>query len=162
MGGMAAVAALASAAGTVISAVGTIATGQAQKRAAELQARHLEINAKEERAAAQRQAMEYERQTRRALSRAQALAATSGFGATDTTVLDQSGEIARYGTLQKQMAQYGGDSRAAGLRAQAEAARASGQADLIGSYYRAGGTLLSGFSSLYGNYGDVLGWKPPT
>ena len=151
MSTMAAVVAL-SVAGTAVSAVGTIARGQAEARAAAYRAKALEINAKEERAAAQHQAMEEDRQTRYALSKVQAQSAGSGFGADDTSVQNLSGDIARYGSLKAQMAQYGGDSRAEGLRAQANATRLSGDAALTGAYYGAAGSLLSGFSSLYSKY----------
>src|SRR4051812_23010145 len=135
MSGLGAIAAIASLAGTAVSVAGTIATGQAQARAAEYEAKQYEINAKEERAAAQHQAMDLQHQARLAVSRGQAVAAASGFGAGDTTVANQLGEIGRYGSLQSQMAQYGGDSRAAGLNSQAQARRLSGQAALTGSYY---------------------------
>jgi hypothetical protein len=139
--------------GTAVSAVGAIATGQAEQRAADYQAEEDEVSAKEERAAGQHDAMDYQHQLTLAQSAAQARAADSGFGASDPTVESLSGELAEYGTMQSQMAQYGGDSRAAGLQDEAYASRLSGQADATGSYFKAAGTILYGFKGIYDDYG---------
>ncbi len=144
--------------GTVVNAVGTLASGQAAARAANYQAAQLELNAKNERAAGQRDQEEYQRQTKLVLSRLQNNASSGGFSGTDTTALDLTGDIAKYGTYQGQVAAYGGENRAAGLNAQAAAARATGKADLTGSYFKAGGTLLSGFGgTLFDKYGFGFG-----
>jgi hypothetical protein len=140
-------------ASSILGAVGTIASGASAAANAEYQAKQLEINAKEERAAGQHDAMEYDRQKRLALSRIQAVSSASGLGATDPTVLDTAGDVAAYGTLQSQIAQYGGDSRAAGLTAQAAGARAQGKAAQFGSFLDAGSTILGGFTSMYDKYG---------
>lgn len=145
-------------AGTAVSAIGTIATGQAEARAAEMRARQEELNAQNEFAAGQRDAMDVAHQQKLALSRLQNNAASGGFTGTDPTALDLTGEVAAHGTYQQQVAIYGGANRAAGLRAQAAADRASGQAALTGSYFRAGGTLLSGFS---GALRDKYGFGAP-
>lgn len=142
-------------AGTVVSAVGTIASGQAQRQAADFQAAQYEQQAKEERAAAQQQGFEIAHNKKLALSRNQAIAASSGLSATDAGSLDLMGDIARYGTWQEQIAQYGGDSRAAGYNAQAGATRASGKAAQTASFIDAASTIAGGFGSFYTKYGSI-------
>lgn len=151
---MAGAALVLSLAGTAVSAIGSIATGQSQARAAEYEAKQLELNAQNERAAGQRDAQEYLHQTKLVESKLQNNASSGGFSGTDPTALDLTGDIAAHGTYQSAVAQYGGENRAAGLRAQASATRQGGQAALTGSYFKAGGTLLSGFSgTLFDKYG---------
>lgn len=160
--------------GTGVSAVGTIAAGRAQarqaqaaglagKQAADYEAAQLEMRGKEEQAAAQREAEEYRRRKELALSTGQARAAASGFSATDPTALALADEIAKYGTLQEQLATYGGTSRRAGLEAAATGERFSGQSAYEaglktaksirrGSYFDAASTILGGVSTLADKY----------
>lgn len=165
---MAQVAAVIGLVGTVIQAAGTLASGRAAERAgqqqqqvAEYEAKQLDMQAREERAAAQRDAMELARRKRLALSALQARSAASGFMATDPLTYDLMGEIAEYGTLQEQMAQYGGRSRARGVEAQAQGRRLSGQAALAegqaarrASRYAAAGTILGGISGFARRFGS--------
>ena len=153
MAGLSAIATIASLAGTAVSAVGTIAAGRAQKQAADHQAAQLDVRAKEERATAQQKALEVARERRLALSRLQARAAASGFGATDPTILDLAGETAAYGTLRQQIARYGGEARAADLTASAEGARARGSAALQNAGFNAAGTILGGVSTMFRRFG---------
>lgn len=153
MAGLSAIATIASLAGTAVSAIGTIAAGRAQKQAADHQAAQLEVNAKHEQAKAQHEALEVARKKRLELSRLQTRAAASGFGAADPTVLDLTGEVAQYGTLQQQLARYGGEVRGEDLRASAAGARARGEAALRNSYFNAAGTILGGVSSMFRRYG---------
>jgi multidrug efflux pump subunit AcrA (membrane-fusion protein) len=139
--------------GSVVSAMGTIAAGKAQAAAAEYQAKQLEARGKQERAAAQVEAQQYESQKKLALSKHQAHAAASGFSATDPTNLVIADRIERYGTLQQQMVQYGGEDRQAGLEAQAEARRMEGRAAKQGARYSAMGTIIGGFGGLARSYG---------
>lgn len=140
--------------GTVVSAVGTIAAGQARMRAAEFEAKQLENQAEEERAAAQQQGFEIARQKRLAISRNVAVAAASGFSADDASTQDLLGEIEAYGTWQEQIANYGGESRAAGLRAQAKGARMTGRAGVTASYFDAASTIIGGATSMFEKYGS--------
>lgn len=139
--------------GTAVSAAGTIASGQAADRAAKLEARQYEIQAQEEKAAAGLEAYQYEQQTQRAISRTQAVAAASGFTASDAGTLDLIGDIARYGTWQAGIARYGGESRSLGLRGAAQAARERGAAARTASYFDAASTIIGGASSYYSKYG---------
>lgn len=138
--------------GTFMQARGTLAAGKARQQALEYEAQQQELKAKEEQAAAQREAQQYERKKKLALSELQAKSAASGFTATDPTALALADEIARYGTYQEQLAQYGGKSRRAGLEAQAQGSRLTGKAARQGASYSAAGTILGGISSMAGKY----------
>jgi hypothetical protein len=134
-------------AGSAVSAAGTIAAGKAAQQSADYEAAQLDINAKEEQAAAQRDAQQYKDRKELALSSLQAQSAASGFSATDPTTLAIADEIERYGTVQEQMAQYGGKSRRRGLQDQATGRRLEGKAARKGSMYSAAGTILGGIGS---------------
>jgi len=144
---MAVLGTIASIAGTIVSAAGTMAAGKAAKQAANFEAQQLEIKAKEEQAAAQLEAGEHRKQKNLALSKLQANAAASGFTATDPTSLAIADEISRYGTMQEQIAQYGGKSRRAGLESQAVARRMEGKAAASAARTSAFGTIIGGVSS---------------
>lgn len=162
MTGIETIAAIATVAGSAVSAVGTIAAGNAAKEQADYEAAQLDIKAKEEQAAAQQEAQQLREKKERALSSLTARAAASGFSATDPTALALSDEIERYGTLQEQMAQYGGKSRRAGYEAQATGTRITGQAAKKGSRLSAAGTILGGISSLGKYGGSVKGGGSPS
>lgn len=153
MASLATIASVAGLAGSVVSAIGTIAAGQAQKRAANFEAQQLEIRGKEERAAAQREAFQTAREKGLIQSRQQALAASSGAGALDPTILDLASDVEGEGTYRELLAQYGGEERAKGARAQAAGARMSGRAAATGSMFDAAGTILGGFSTFYDRFG---------
>lgn len=137
------------------AAKGTIAAGQAAKQAADYEAAQLDIKANEERAAARVEADEFLRRKELALSSGQAKGAASGFTSTDPSSLAIADEISRYGTVQEQMALYGGESRAEGTKAQAAGRRFEGNAALQGAGLKAkgqkleaAGTILGGISTL--------------
>jgi hypothetical protein len=144
-------------AGSAVSAAGTIAAGNAEAQQAEYQAAQLDIRAKEEQAQGQQEAKQLREQKERALSSLTARSAASGFSATDPTSLALADEIERYGTLQEQMAQYGGKSRRTGTEAQATGARISGKAAKKGSKLSAAATILGGISSGLSKYNTGSG-----
>ena len=146
------IATIASIAGTAVSAMGTIAAGKQQQAAANYEAQQLAMKGKEEQAAGQQEAEQYRRQKNLALSSLTNRAAASGFSATDPTALTIGDEISKYGTLQEQMAAYGGRSRRAGYDASAAVARMEGKAARKGSYYSAAATILGGASTLADKY----------
>jgi hypothetical protein len=146
---MAAISAVLGVVGSLVSAAGTMAAGKAQQQAAEYEAKQLEIKGMEERAAAQREGQEHEKKTDLALSSLQARGATGGFSATDPTALAIGDEIAKYGTYQQQLAMYGGESRQAGLEAQAEGRRMEGRAARQGAKYAALGTIIGGVGGAF-------------
>src|SRR5574341_759638 len=129
------------------------AAGAAQQQAAEYEARQMEV------AAGQRAAQEQRRQAKLVASRALALAAASGAGAADPTVVDIIGDITGEGAYRAAVALYEGEEQARTMRAQAKATRYSGavaeaggrtqrQAAQIGAF----GSLLAGAGSLYEKY----------
>jgi len=143
---------ISSLAGTAVSAAGTLAAGKQEQANANYQAQQLEIRANEEMAAGQREGFELERRKKLALSSLQNKAAGGGFSATDKTALDLTGDIEEYGTLQQQMATYGGASRKRGNEALATGARVAGNAAVIGSRYTAAGTIAGGISTMFDKY----------
>lgn len=143
---------LATVGGSAVSAMGTIAAGDAAYESAKYEAAQLDIKAKEEQAQAQQEAKQFREQKERAQSALTARAAASGFSATDPTALALLDELERYGTLQEQMAQYGGKSRRAGTEAQATGVRMTGKAERRGSRYSAAGTILSGIGGGLSKY----------
>jgi hypothetical protein len=148
---------VATVAGSVMEAGGTIAAGNAAKQQADYEAAQLDIRAKEDQAQGQQEAKQLREQKERALSSLTARSAASGFSATDPTSLALADEIERYGTLQEQMAQYGGKSRRTGTEAQATGARISGKAAKKGSKLSAAATILGGISSGLSKYNTGSG-----
>ncbi len=159
--------------GSVVSAAGTIAganqaaageeyAAKSQQANLEYQAKQLEMKGKEEQAAAQHEVFQQRREKEQVQSALQARGAASGFDATDATSLQIGSEIEKYGTLQEMMASYGGQSRRAGLDAQAAGNRAQGDAIVQGASYSAEATrtagYASGFSSIAGGIGSFAQW----
>jgi hypothetical protein len=149
--------------GADVQAEGALEAGRAQQAAAQWEAQQLEVRAREEKAQAYAEAQDLSRKKVLALSTLQAAAAASGFMADSESTLDVAGEIAEYGTLQEQMAQYGGNSRQNALRNAAEGRRMTGAAQAKGSEYAAAGyrnkgnaSLLGGVSSMAGQFGNFM------
>lgn len=153
MAGLTAIATVAGLVGSAVSAAGTIAAGNAAQQQADYVAAQYDIKAKEEQAQGQLEARQLREKKELAQSALTARSAASGFSATDPTTLALADEIERYGTLQEQMAQYGGKSRRRGYEAQAKGKRISGKAARTGSRYGAAGTILGGISSMNKRYG---------
>jgi hypothetical protein len=148
---------VATAVGTYVSARGTIAAGKQAQAAADYEAAQLDIRAKEERAAARFEAEEKKRTKELALSELTSKSAASGFTATDPSTLALADEIYKYGTLQEQMAMYGGESRGTGAEAQAEGRLFEGRAARSASKTSALATILGGISTMAGRYGQSTG-----
>ena len=170
---MAELALIATAASAGLTAMGTIAAGKsaeaqgrARQQASEFEAKQLDIQATDEKAAAQRDMLQFRRQKNLALSREQTVAAGSGFSATDPTSLAIADEISKYGTYQEQLALFGGTARerdlqlaASGRRFEGETALALGRAQRNASYLNAAGTIIGGVSSMAEKYARR---RPPT
>lgn len=133
-------------AGTALSAVGAIASGNAQSAGLKAQAAAAERQASEERAASQREAMVRAKEARLMMSRQQAVAAASGGGATDPTVLDIMGDTAQQGEFNTQSALYEGEARGRGLEDQAAISRMQARQAKLAGFIGAGSTMLSGVS----------------
>lgn len=115
-------------------------------RAGEFNADQLERQAGEARASSQREAEDERIKAERTGSRALAVAASSGAGVDNPTILDILSGIESQGEYLSEGKRYGGDQRSAGLLDQASAARynasvtaaatkAKGKAALVGSIF---------------------------
>ena len=124
------------------------------------EAKQLRQNAGQEVAASQRAALEERRQANLVASRQLALAAASGAGASDPTVVQMIARTAREGSYRASVALYGGEERARQLRMAAagkdyEGASALEGAEVQASAYKTAGVgeLLKGGGSLFAKYG---------
>lgn len=142
-----------SAAGTILSTVGTISAGRAEDKAAKFQAAQMQQQAGQERAAGQREAIDERRKARLAESRALAVSAASGAGASDPTVLDIMGDLESEGEYRALTALYNGEERARGLESGAAAKRFEGATAKRAGYMKGGATILGGGYSLLDKYG---------
>lgn len=140
-------------AGTALGASGALQRGQQKRAESEFEAAQLEQAAGQHQAAAQRQADTEARQAKYAESRAQAVAAASGAGASGRTVTDIIGRIAQEGSYREALARYQGDSDARQFRLRAAADRVSGANAEKAGNLAAFGTILGGGSDLYSKYG---------
>lgn len=134
--------------------------GIAQNYAYQSKAQQENINAGQERAAAQRKAMAEDRKGTLLNSRAQAVAAASGGGALDPTIINIEGNIAGDAKYNSLTQLYEGESAARTLENGATTdawagknAQAQGKTAMMSGFMKAGGTLLSAGSSLYSKYG---------
>jgi hypothetical protein len=159
---------------TAVSAASTIMAAQAQSEGlkagakaegelAEYKAKQLKAQAGQERATAQRHAVEELRKARHAQSRATAVAAASGGGVQGTDVENILANLGAEGEYNKEAALYEGEQSARGLEDQANAelygsklnkSMANYQARVArkSGYVSAGGDLLQGAASFYGKY----------
>lgn len=144
---------------TAISAAGTLAAGKAEKQSAFAQAQQMNQQAGQERAAAQRVALQNRREANVAASRATALAAASGGSATDPTATKIISDITGQGEFNALTSLYNGEERARGMEYGAKAKIAEGSNAKKASQTKALGTILSTASTLYGRFGN--GGPPP-
>ncbi|MHB0965498.1 MAG: hypothetical protein ACYC36_03500 [Bellilinea sp.] len=155
------------AAGTVLQTIGQLGAGKAAKAAGQrqqvaynFQAAQLDDQANNAVATAQRSARDETRRAELIASRALAVAAASGGGASDPTVVHIISDIKGEGAYRSSVAMYQGEERSRQLKIGASAKRYEGsiaaQAGLDKqSAYKtnAFGSLASGALSLYGKYG---------
>lgn len=146
---LATLATIASVGGSVLSGLGQIQAGKAANVNAKFQAGQLEQQAGQERASAQRVAIEQRRRATIANSNATAAAAASGGGATDPTILDITEDIAGQGEYNALSALFEGEEKARGLKLQAASTRMQGK-----QAQRAG--YISGASTIIGGTGNAL------
>jgi hypothetical protein len=133
--------------GTLLQADAAIQEGAATDKLAKFKARQLEQKAGQERAVSQRKAGSVRRQARFAESRALALAAASGGGASDPTIVNIMAGIAGEGEIGAQSALYEGEERARGAELGAKASLYEGAQAKKAGYLKAGATVLSGIGS---------------
>ncbi|MEN3145687.1 hypothetical protein ABCW43_00070 [Neorhizobium sp. IRAMC:178] len=143
--------------GSLLGAAGTIAAGQAEKKNQDYLAKQEEMRGQEEFAASQREAGQQRKEADLAMSRAQALAASSGGGAgTDApTIVKIMSDTAGQGELNAGTTMYGGISRRSGLYDSAKGRRAAGKASLMGSVLSGFGQAASGIGKAFpkGSFG---------
>lgn len=162
--------------GTGVKAAGQLQAGNAakqaglaQQKAAEFEAGQIDVNAGQVQASSQRAAAEEIRKSMILQSRAVAVAAASGGGALDPTVMALVSGLSAEGQLAFETQLYGGEEQARALKNQAKATRFEGsqraQAGRIAqsnSRLSAGATILSGASKDWGGAGFQNGtYKAP-
>lgn len=141
------------AAGTAISAGGSIIGANSEAKELRSQADQLDANAGLERASSQRAAIDERRQARLVASRGLALAAASGGGADDPSVVNALAGIEGEGEYRALTALYNGDQSAAGMEADAAAKRRGAKSVKTAGLIKAAGSILSTGASVYDRYG---------
>lgn len=161
-------------AGTIIGAAGALRKGWGDKGAYDAAAKNTlaenqyenkiyKQNAQNAKGAAQRSAIEQDRQAKLAISRAVAVAAGSGAGASDPTVNKLVGDIAARGEYNALSALYSGDSEAQYYQNVMAANKYNAESNAAAYRYKgaassgwdeAMGTILSGGSSFLKKYGE--------
>jgi hypothetical protein len=139
--------------GALMNAQGTLAAGNTTREAAYADAAGMERQAGQVRAQSQRTAAEDKRQGRLVQSRVQALAAASGAGAQDPTVLDIQGNIEQDSEYRALSDMYAGDTQAQSLEDNARVTRKYGRNIQKASRTAATGTLLETGATLWDKYG---------
>jgi hypothetical protein len=140
-------------AGTLLTVGGTIAGANERAGSLRAEAAQLDAQAMTDRASSQRKAIEERRQARLASSRALALAAASGGGASDPTVTKLIAGLEGEGEYRALSALYEGEESARGKEAQAAANRKGAKSAKTAGTLNAVGTILSAGASLYDRYG---------
>lgn len=152
---MAAAGSLISYAGLALQAGGAAASystaekaAKARKAAAEFEAQQLEQNAGQVISASQRQAFETTRTGKYTASRALAVAAASGGGASDPTVMNTMSQLASETAYRKSLDLYQGEERARQLRLSAAATRMTGDIGAAASIGQGQAALIQGGSGI--------------
>jgi hypothetical protein len=118
------------------------------QQAAAYQSAQLNQAAGQARAASQIEAQDVQRRSDRLASRALAVAAASGGGASDPTVVNTIAGIAQEGAYRKAVALYKGDEEARKLTMQAEATQYEGKSKAFGERMTAVGGFMGAGTSL--------------
>lgn len=144
MSGLETIAIVAALAGTAVTVGSQIYEGQQLKKAAGIEAAQLEALGRDEFAAAQRDALEARLEGRLLESRQRAVAAASGGGSDDPTIVKLMTETGERTDYAAKTATYGGIARRDNYYKQAASTRRGGQRSLIGGYLSAAGSLAGG------------------
>lgn len=141
--------------GSLFSAYGSIVQGNAAADAANSEARQLQYRAGQTRASTQRSAIDARRQSRYAISRGRAVAAKSGAGVTDPTVINTLADVSAEGEYAALTRMYEGEDAAIGMEATARARKREGRAARTVGYLRAASSVLTGGgdNSMLAKYG---------
>lgn len=150
--------------GSILGAMGaseasdaSIVMGQRQREAAQFKAQQLRSHALQTVAASQRAGDTEERQARLLQSRALAVAAASGGGASDPTVMNLISGIAGEGSYRRAIRLYEGEDRARTLRMQADAAVYEGDLAVEGAASQSQAYQTQGMSSLFKGGSSIVG-----
>jgi len=141
----------------VVSAYSAVKAGNAKKKAADDQATILRENADATRAVSQRAAAEEKRNKELAYSRGLAVAAASGGGVDDPTVVNILSDINAEGQYRILSRLYSGESAALDMESQASIIQKEGRAARTAGKLKAASTLLSAYGSMGGG-GFGKGW----
>lgn len=117
-------------------------------QAAQYKATQLRINAGQDQASAQRSAADVDRQSQLVASRALAVAAASGGGASDPGVVTILARNAEEGAYKKQVALYQGDEKARVENMQADSTEYEGKTTKLNSTLVAGSQLFGAATTL--------------
>lgn len=152
----------ASVAGTALSVKGDLDSGRLAQQSAKMQARQLRQNANQEVAAATVAMREEQRKKELTASRAIAVAAASGAGTLDPTVVRILQGIEAEGELASATQLYNGMESARGLNLQADATEWEGK--MAKRFYRsrAMSTAMSGMDKFRTTWGSQNEKKPDT
>lgn len=141
------------AAATVFSVYSSVQSGKQQQVLLDQQAREREEDAKAAQAESQREALNERKKAKNLVSRARAVAAASGAGASDPTVTNILTDIETQGEVNFLNALHSGETMARGLRSGAATARREGTAARTAGNIKAASTALGGATSWYSKYG---------
>ncbi len=133
-----------------VGMAGDYMAGRAEKKAAISDAKQLQYRAGQTRASAQRAAGEERRDARYLSSRARAVAAASGAGASDPTVVNLLADIEAEGEYNALARMYEGEESARGDQYAARARRSEGNAAMNAAYFGMVGRAGSTFATKYG------------
>lgn len=136
-----------------ISAYGKIKAGNAAKRQAFAEAKQMEDKAGLTRAISQREGIEERRQADLLQSRALAVAAASGGGATDPTVVNIIAGLEEEGLIRSLNDMASGETEARFLERQAGMRREAGSAARTAGIIGAGASIVKQAESLATKYG---------
>ena len=152
VGGLSTIASAATIGSTILGTVGAIQQGRTAQTAARYEAEQLRQRGNEELATGQRRMFQAERNKRLALSTLASRTAGAGGDTTDPTIINLGGDIENRGETQALMEFYRGETAQARSNDAAEASIFRGSAARRASLFRAGGTILDGFTSLANRY----------
>lgn len=140
--------------GVGLSAGSAIGGGIQARRMGDYQHKLADQAAGQQEASSQRAAMDEQHRSKLLQSRAQAVAAASGGGASDPGVIKIISNIAGEGAYRSEVALYQGEERARDLRTRGEIAQTEGDQRQTAGYIKGIGTILSQGSSMYTKYGQ--------
>ena len=140
--------------GGLLKGFGAYQSGQASQAMADFEAKQLLMNANKAKAVAQRDAAEEVRQSELVQSRILAVAAASGGGASDPTVMRLIGKQAGEGAYRAALAIYKGDDKAQQLELAAKARKYEGDLAASQGMSKAIGAIAGAGVSLYQKYGQ--------